>query len=86
MARVFLQEELENQQIEHLAGIFAAKEAIIKALGMPFDSWYDIKIKYERSGRPKAEIFNPHISILNSSISISHDGDYVVAYFAVLLP
>ena len=74
---VFHSHELRGSQAEHLAGIFAAKEAFFKALGKKI-GWLDISVEYKESGRP----------FLNSSLldaeqkvvlSISHDGDYAVA-------
>lgn len=90
--RVYLSEELSDRREEHLAGIFAAKEAVMKAIGLPKDSWQDIKITYKQNGAPEVKISNFKLAplsyekqISNSSLSISHDGDYVVAYFVALI-
>ncbi|MBI2040309.1 holo-ACP synthase [Candidatus Microgenomates bacterium] len=92
LRRVFLAKELENQQLEHLAGIFAAKEAAIKALSLPPNSWHNIQITHQPDGAPQAKIFNflasrrsGQFSIFNSSLSISHDGNYVIAQFVAIL-
>ena len=69
----------------HLAGIFAAKEAIIKALSLPNDSWHDIYIIYKQNGQPQAEIINHKSLITNHSLSISHDGNYTIAQFVAIL-
>ena len=47
--RVFTQEELENAKTrgslyQHLAGRFAAKEAVFKALGDAKLNWKDVQI------------------------------------------
>ena len=85
LKRVFLSDELNNQQLEHLAGIFAAKEAVMKALDLPKDSWQDIQIAYTRNGAPKVQFLTSHILSLTSNLSISHDGDYVIAQFVALV-
>lgn len=83
--RVFLKEELENQQIEHLAGIFAAKEAVTKALSLPPDSWHDIQISHKKNGNPQVQLLISHLQPPTSSLSISHDGNYVIAHFTAIL-
>lgn len=84
LKRVFQENELEDKRIEHLAGIFAAKEAIIKALNLPIDSWLSIKITNTASGQPKVQIFNSQLATLSYSISISHDGNYVIAQYVAI--
>ena len=69
----------------HLAGRFAAKEAIVKALGTGFSqglSWLDIEIKNDPRGKPTAffssfakELFGN----LTLHISISHCHHYATA-------
>ena len=87
LKRVFLETELAHpgSKAEHLAGIFAAKEAVMKALSLPTDSWHDIEIKYRSTGAPKLEIRGLKLEIRNSSLSISHDGKYVIAQFVAIL-
>lgn len=77
--RCFHETERENSDILHLTGVFAAKEAVIKALSMDPGSWLDIRIVYESNGRPKVELIEERIDIDSLDISISHDGDYAVA-------
>ena len=60
-----------------------AKEAVIKALLLPGDSWLDIRIKHDPAGAPRMEIL--HQDIKNYSLSISHDGNYVVAQYTALV-
>jgi len=70
----------------HFAGRFAAKEAIVKALGTGFShgiSWTDIEIINEASGKPIVSFSNsinelfqfPHVLI-----SISHCHQYATAF------
>lgn len=86
LRRVFTERELaEPIDIKHLAGIFAAKEAIIKALSLLPDSWLNIHITHSLNGAPQAKIFYSKFFILNSSLSISHDGDYAIAQYVALV-
>lgn len=67
------------------AGIFCAKEAAVKALGIGFGCGImptDVEIVHAENGAPMlnfygkaAELFAPY----SGSVSISHDGDYAVA-------
>lgn len=84
LRRVFLPQELTDSNKQHLAGIFAAKEAVVKALGLPTDSWHDILIKKEATGRPMV-IFQKKVNLSSYSVSISHHGEYVVAQFVGLV-
>lgn len=68
-----------------LAGMFAAKEAIIKALGMKAGDWQKIEIKKDGGGRPYARIADSPLEILSQDISISHDGDYAMAIAVFLI-
>lgn len=69
----------------HFAGRFAAKEAIVKALGTGFGSdvsWHDIEILNTEKGKPEVifssflkETFNDPILL----VSISHSDQYATA-------
>lgn len=72
--RTYNQEELADQSLSHLAGIWAAKEAVIKAAGFKIVSLRDIMITYNKSGRPSAEVSGRRFSI-----SIAHQGQYAVS-------
>lgn len=85
LQRVFLSSELDDQNIKRLASVFAAKEAVIKAFGLPTDSWHQIKISTKKDGAPLVEVANHKETIESLSLSISHDGKYVVAQFVALL-
>lgn len=54
--KMFTPRELKNSGPEHLAGIFAGKEAIVKAPSPKIGSWQKIIIVNEPSGRPKAKL------------------------------
>ena len=84
LRRVYHEQELKKTDTVHLAGIFAAKEAVIKALSLPIDSWHDIQIAYKSNSAPQAQISNFKFQISNSSLSISHDYNYVIAQFVAI--
>ena len=75
-----------NPPFSRIAGRFAAKEAISKALGTGIGkeiSWHDIEIINEPSGKPVAFLTNRAAQLVDSSyeilISISHCKEYAVA-------
>jgi phosphopantetheine--protein transferase-like protein len=74
LARAFHAAELSDRRPEHLAGLWAAKEAVLKAAGLQPGQWLDIHITYEPSGRPKADAAGKQLEI-----SIAHHGEYAVA-------
>ncbi len=73
----------------HLAGRFAAKEAIAKALGTGFGKdlmWKDIEILNDPKGKPVVQLSPRARTIfgnINVLISISHEQTFAVA-FAIL--
>lgn len=74
---------------QHLAGIFAAKESIIKALGLSTDIWNEIRITDYKNSAPTVQIDSAlqsyKLQIENCSLSISHDKNYVVAQFVAII-
>ena len=70
-----------------LTGLFAAKEAVSKALGTGIGHvhWQDIEILHLPSGQPvvklhgQAKIVAEQLGLHTWSVSISHDRDKVVA-------
>jgi len=75
-----------STKIETLAGIFASKEAVIKALGLPVGSWLQIEVKKSNSGKPEVILPNNFKKVYKSwDLSISHAGDYAVAVFVAVL-
>jgi phosphopantetheine--protein transferase-like protein len=83
---LFLPREEKNATWETLAGIFAAKEAIVKALGkflkLKRFNFRQIEIIRDKKEGPKIKI---HLNdkkmrkILDFDLSISHNGDYALA-------
>lgn len=71
-----------------LAGRFAAKEAILKALGTGWSRgirWQDIEVLNDQAGRPRAVVGGRAAALLREAgvtavhVSLSHDTDYAVA-------
>jgi len=82
--RVFTKEELENAKTrgslyQHLAGRFAAKEAVFKALGDPRLNWKDVQILNDEEGKPYCKILNGKGRKIDVHISISHVKTYATA-------
>ena len=70
-----------------LAGRFAAKEALVKAFGGSTGMhWHDVKVSKNELGAPNISLFGSTAEvaaskgIANIHVSISHDGDYAIAY------
>ncbi|MBM3249523.1 MAG: holo-[acyl-carrier-protein] synthase [Candidatus Omnitrophica bacterium] len=87
--RVFTREELENAKsrgslYQHLAGRFAAKEAVFKALGDPKLTWQDVQVLNDKEGRPLCRIKKPGSAKLEVHISISHVKNYAVANAVII--
>jgi len=91
--RVFTDTELEycrgrKREIEHLAGRFAAKEAVLKLLGTGWKNginWTDIEISNEPSGRPLVKLTGrcrelaDEMGLASILISISHISTHAIA-------
>ena len=73
---------------ESLAGIFAAKEALFKALGTGFrqGKWTDVEVVHDELGAPQFHFYGFYADAVREkscqppSLSIAHDGDYAVAF------
>lgn len=77
-----------NNNIETLAGLFAAKEALLKALKKGINDYNikDIEIVHDSNKAPYF-IFHNELEKLNNSnisLSISHDGDYAIAIVSII--
>lgn len=68
---------------------FAAKEAVMKALGTGWDgriNWTDIEIGKDVNGRPSVVVYNATREMIDSlgvdriHISLSHEKEYALAY------
>lgn len=71
------------------AGFWAAKEACSKALGVGISeecSFFDIIISKTKKGAPKLRLTNKIMSNFNikdTSVSITHDGEYAIAVVVI---
>lgn len=84
LRRVFTASELESAReraglYQHLAGRFAAKEAVFKALGDKNLKWQDVEITNDKEGKPSCVITNKKSGRIEAHISISHVKNYAVA-------
>lgn len=87
--RVFTENEiLESKMLGHrLAGFFAAKEAVLKAMGTGLAnfSWREIEVRHDLKGAPlfefngKVKSFLTEIQVSRIHLSISHCKEYAVA-------
>ncbi len=87
--RVYTAREIAQTQerTEALTGLFAAKEAVSKALGTGIGRvhWQDIEIIHLPTGQPvvklhgQAKTVADQLGLTTWSVSISHDRDKVVA-------
>lgn len=89
--RFLVEEEiLRLKKVESIAGHWAAKEAISKALGCGIGanlSFHDILITKDHLGAPTFTL-SPHAQkchqIQSASLSISHDGGFAIAVAVVI--
>lgn len=94
LLRVFTQMELSqaNDHNESLCGLFAAKEAVSKALGtgIGFVAWQDIEILHASTGEPSvylhhhAALVAQNKGLTEWAVSITHDRDKAVAVAVAL--
>ncbi|NPA50141.1 MAG: holo-ACP synthase [Epsilonproteobacteria bacterium] len=89
--RVFSKKEQNSfKKIETIAGYWAAKEAFSKALGVGIGnelSFLDIEIKKDSKNRPYFNIsqrIREKFGIIDSSLSISHDGGFSIASVIII--
>jgi phosphopantetheine--protein transferase-like protein len=92
--RVFTDKEIEQarNRSDVLSGLFAAKEAVSKALGtgIGFVHWRDIEIVHLASGQPTVVLHGNAKTVANQlglntwSVSISHDRDKAIAMAVAL--
>jgi holo-[acyl-carrier protein] synthase len=93
--RVYTQNEIDycekkqRGRFQSYAGRFAAKEAVMKALGRGWGAqvgWVDIEVARASSGKPdiilhnKTEALAERLGIRNWALSITHTARYGMAY------
>jgi holo-[acyl-carrier protein] synthase len=62
----------------HIAGIFAAKESLIKCLARP-PKMTEIEINHTREGKPQIAIYSRKERIMQAQISITHTRSIAIA-------
>lgn len=82
--KVFTKAEQENAEKRgnrfiHLAGRFAAKEAVFKALGDPGLTFTEVEVLNDASGKPVCKLLNSRNKKVRVHLSISHVKTYAVA-------
>lgn len=77
-----------KRSAEHLAARFAAKEAVLKALGTGWRdgiAWTDVEVVLDPAGKPGIRLFNVaaetarRLGIAHWSLSLSHTDELAVA-------
>jgi holo-[acyl-carrier protein] synthase len=98
ITRVYTPHEIEycsarKAATQHYAGRWAAKEAILKALGTGWSEgirWRDIEIRNERGGRPKVALGGgarevcERLGVVEILVSISHCRTHATAFALAL--
>ncbi|MDY6913858.1 MAG: holo-ACP synthase [Planctomycetota bacterium] len=93
LERVFTPAELQyclgkRRELEHLAGRFAAKEAVLKVLGTGWRNginWTDVEIRNEPSGKPTVRLAGrcreiaDAMQLADVAVSISHISTHAIA-------
>ena len=84
--------KIENFQHKKIASKFSAKEAAAKALGTGISNgvkFQDFEIISTKNGRPEIKIFGVAQkklkNLISATVSISDDGEYVVAIVTFIL-
>lgn len=80
-----LQSKEKSDEVLYFSGRFAAKEALKKALSNTFypSHFKSFEILADKNGKPN--VFFEKKIIENTSLSISHDGNYAVAQCVSIL-
>lgn len=83
--KVLVSNENAKLPFSTIAGIFAAKEAVSKALGVGLlrgVGFQDIEIDHDKFGAPLVRLFGKAFELATgkkASVSIAHDGEYATA-------
>lgn len=91
LSRVFTEAEIEHcfnqsRKYEHLAGKFAAKEAVAKAFNIS-PRWREIETLNGRNGKPKVNLYGKLEKIgydRQILLSISHTREYAIAQVMII--
>ncbi|MBH5338416.1 holo-ACP synthase [Streptomyces pactum] len=84
----------KRNRTAHLAARFAAKEAVLKALGTglgPGTRWHDVEVVHTPLGRPLVRLSGgagaraERAGASSVEVSLSHSGEYAVAHAVLVL-
>lgn len=91
--KIFTEKEIDyiekkGHKATTISGLFAAKEAVSKAIGTGIGdlAWKDIETLHEESGKPyinfseKGKKIIETLNIIEMDLSISHERDYAIAF------
>lgn len=78
LIKIFHPEEIRN--LKKLAGIFALKEAYMKAIGKKIN-WLDIEVRAKEGKKPEIHINGKKVKSIDCSIS--HDGEYTIGMVVI---
>ena len=91
--RIYTKNELDycRGRFPQLAARFAAKEAVMKALGTGVRGvgWRDVEVVRQRGGRPRVELHGRaskvaiKTKVIHIALSISHSKNYAVASVSI---
>jgi len=88
--RLFADAESEGRPLRSLAGRFAAKEALIKALGVSTGvQWHDMQVVADSHGNPSlvlsgaAKKLADERGVAHVHLSMSHDAGIAIAYVVI---
>jgi len=89
LEKIFTSKEIEYARrhqafYQHLAGRFAGKEAVFKALGDAHLSWKDVEILNKEDGKPYCNLLNREDKKLEIYLSISHIKNYALAQAVII--
>lgn len=94
LERIYTPAELEQcgKRVESLAGRFAAKEAVVKALGSGIGdiTWKEIEILGDENNAPKLTLIGAakqkadELGLTQWSVSISHSQSHSVAFVVMM--
>jgi phosphopantetheine--protein transferase-like protein len=86
LQKIFTPHELRENSDDQLASIFCVKEAVLKAFEMSPGSWLTIHTQRKENGKLTCTFESVDLarSVSSIDISVSHEGDMVVAVAVIL--
>lgn len=87
LQHIFTPQELRQNSKEQLASIFCLKEAVIKALELPYDSWLIVSTNRKTNGKVECSFLDRKIAkrIISLDTSISHEEKMIVAVAVIII-